>query len=229
MVIQVGTEARHIKVKCVESVPRFKRNLLSYVALEKKGVRLIYEGAKRYLCNKRGTKMAEVLTKGDVLVVIGDLSGTLANAQLVCSVVERHEHVSDVVHSDTLYNWHMRFGHQSYDAIEALAAKPGSGIQLTDHLRPNWMTCAEGKQLKNLQSKKDSGGHSPIDRVGGVICSDLKGLIIPVDREKNRYLVNFVDHKTNYCRIFLAKTKIEAARKFMNFVGHFERRFDCRV
>jgi hypothetical protein len=91
------------------------------------------------------------------------------------------------------------------------------------------MTCAEGKHTKSKQSKKDSGEHSPIDRLGGVICSDLKGPITPVDREKNRYLVNFVDHKTNYCRIFLAKTKDEAARKFLNFVGHFERRFDCRV
>jgi hypothetical protein len=91
------------------------------------------------------------------------------------------------------------------------------------------MTCAEGKQTKNNQSKKDTGANSPIDRVGGVICSDLKGPITPVDREKNRYLVNFVDHKTNYCRIFLAKTKDEGAKKFLNFVGHFERRFDCRI
>jgi hypothetical protein len=88
MAIQVGTEARHIKVEGVEYVPGFKRKLLSYVALEKKGVRLIYEGAKRYLCSNYGTKMAEVLTKGDVSVVTGELSGTLANAQLVCSVVE---------------------------------------------------------------------------------------------------------------------------------------------
>jgi hypothetical protein len=52
------------------------------------------------------------------------------------------------------------------------------------------MTCAEGKQTKNHQSKKESGQHSPIDRGGGVICSDLKGPITPVDRERNRYLVN---------------------------------------
>jgi hypothetical protein len=75
-----------------------------------------------------------------------------------------------------------------------LAAKPGSGIKLTDKDRPNCMTCAEGKQTKNRQSKKDSGENSPIDRVGGVICSDLKGPITPVDREKNRYFVNFIDH-----------------------------------
>ncbi len=138
------------------------------------------------------------------MVVRGDLSGALANALLVCNVVDRQEHASDSAHSDTLYNWHMRLGHQSYDAIETLTAKPGSGIKLTNHSRPNCMTCAEGKQTKNKQSKKDSGEHSPVDRVGGVICSDLKGPITPVDREKNRYLVNLVDQYTNYCRIFLA-------------------------
>jgi hypothetical protein len=153
----------------------------------------------------------------------------LANAALVHSVVQGQEHVSDAIHEYTLYNWHTRFGHQSYDAIEALAAKPGSGIKLTDHLRPNFMTCAEGKQTKNRKPKKDSGTNSPIDRVGGVICSDLKGPITPVDREHNRYLVNFFGNHTNYCRIFLAKTKDEAAKNFLNFVGHFERRFDCRI
>jgi hypothetical protein len=62
--------------------------------------------------------------------------------------------------------------------------------------------------------------------------SDLlrsQGAHTPVDREQNRYLVNFIDHKTNYCRIFLAKTKDEAEKNFLHFVGHFERRFDCRV
>jgi hypothetical protein len=71
------------------------------------------------------------------------------------------------------------------------------------------------------QSRKDSGDHAPFDRIGGVICSDLKGPITPVDRRKNRYLVNFVDYKTKYCRVFLAKTKDEAAKKFEAFLAFF--------
>jgi hypothetical protein len=125
--------------------------------------------------------------QGDVLILRGELSGALANAVMVHNVVQSQDHVSEAVHEDTLYNWHVRFGHQSYDAIEALAAKPGSGVKITNKDRPNCMTCAEGKQTKNKQSNKDSGDHSPIDRIGGAICSDLKWLITPVDREKNRY------------------------------------------
>ncbi len=117
MVTQVDQEARHIVVEDVEYVPGFKRNLLSYVSLEKKGVRLQYEGNKRYLVSKFGKKLAEVKSEGDVLIVRGVLSGALANAVLVHNVIADQDHVSEAVHEDTLYNWHKRFGHQSYDAI----------------------------------------------------------------------------------------------------------------
>jgi hypothetical protein len=167
MVTQVKENVLHLNVE-VEYVPGFKRNLLSYVTLARKGVKMIYEGEKRYLVSRNGTKMVEVQAEGDVLVVRGKLSGALANATLVCNIVARQEHVSESVHADTLFNWHVGFGHQSYDSIEALAAKPDSGIKLTDRIRPNCMTCAEGKQTKNNESKKDSGANSPIDRVGGV-------------------------------------------------------------
>jgi hypothetical protein len=114
---------------------------------------LFYEDNKRYLTSKTGIKLTIVQSEGDVLVVRVELSRALANALLVCHVVDSQEHVSDSAHSDTLYNWHRRLGHQSYDAIETLAAKPGSDIKLTDHSRPKSMTCAEGKQTKNKQSK----------------------------------------------------------------------------
>ena len=51
----------------------------------------------------------------------------------------------------------------------------------------------------------------------------------PKDRLHNRYLVNFVDHKSNYCRVFLAPTKDKAAKKFEHFLAFFERQFDCRI
>ena len=51
----------------------------------------------------------------------------------------------------------------------------------------------------------------------------------PKDRLHNRYLVNFVDRKSNYCRIFLAPTKDKAAKKFEHFLAFFERQFDCRI
>ena len=82
-----GSETHHIVVEDVEFVPGFKRNLLSYVSLEKKGVRLRYGNEKRYPVSKHGTKMAGAHSEGYVLVVRGELSGALANAVFVHSVV----------------------------------------------------------------------------------------------------------------------------------------------
>jgi hypothetical protein len=42
-------------------------------------------------------------------------------------------------------------------------------------------------------------------------------------------MINFIDYKTNYCCVFLAKPKIQAAKKFEHFLSWFERRFDCRI
>ena len=51
----------------------------------------------------------------------------------------------------------------------------------------------------------------------------------PKDQLGNRYLVNFIDHKSNYCRVFLVTTKDKAAKKFDHFLEFFERRFNCRI
>lgn len=41
------------------------------------------------------------------------------------------------------------------------------------------------------------GVNALIDRVGGVICHDIKGHIAPINRCGNIYLINFVDHNTD--------------------------------
>jgi hypothetical protein len=103
-----------------------------------------------------------------------------------------------------------------------LKAKPG-------HLKPNCIACAEGKQTRCTQSQKDSGSNSPIDRIDGVICSDLKGPVTPTDRLGNRYLVNFIDYKTNYCRVFLPGPKMKQRENLSIFLRFLERRFDCQI
>lgn len=84
------------------------------------------------------------------------------------------------------------------------------------------MTC--GKQTKGVQSKKDSGLNAPVDRVGGVICGDLKGPITPKNRLGNRYLVSFIDHKSNYCQAFFRKQKIKWRRSSRTFLIFIEKR-----
>ncbi|KAE9155207.1 hypothetical protein PF005_g33372 [Phytophthora fragariae] len=45
----------------------------------------------------------------------------------------------------------------------------------------------------------------------------------PKDRLGNRYMINFVDFKSNYCRVFLARTKDAAAKLFEHFLVYFEK------
>jgi hypothetical protein len=229
VVVKMETEdcENNVVISGVELIPEFKKNLLSYVRLEAKGIRMVYIGEKRYLANKDGEKLTEVHASGNLLVVRSWFHSSQTNADLICSTVAAQDHGD--AHEDSLFNFHVRLGHLSYAAIEDLASKPESGIKLTDRLKPNCIGCAEGKQTRNNQPKKDSGANSPIDRIGGVICSDLKGPVTPHDRLGNRYLVNFIDYRTNYCRVFLAKTKDQAAKKFEHFLAFFERRFDCQI
>ncbi|GMF34945.1 unnamed protein product [Phytophthora fragariaefolia] len=59
------------------------------------------------------------------------------------------------------------------------------------------------------------------DRIGGVICSDLKAPMTPRD------MVNFVDNKSNYVRVFLARSNDQAAKKFKQFLVFSEKEFNC--
>uniref|UniRef100_A0AAV1U887 Integrase catalytic domain-containing protein n=1 Tax=Peronospora matthiolae TaxID=2874970 RepID=A0AAV1U887_9STRA len=110
-----------------------------------------------------------------------------------------------------------------------MARDPASDIRLSNNKRMACVSCLEGKQTRNAQSHLDSGKHSLIDRIGGVICSDLKGPMTPRDLLGNCYLVNFVDRKSNYCRVFLARTKDAAAKQFEAFLVHFEKLFGFKV
>ena len=51
----------------------------------------------------------------------------------------------------------------------------------------------------------------------------------PRYRLENRYVVNFINYKSNYVRIFLARTKDVAAQQFKKFLVFFEKRFDYTV
>nr|CCA19526.1 AlNc14C73G4952 [Albugo laibachii Nc14] len=141
------------------------------------------------------------------------------SAELEC-YDEKNQSLTDA----TLLELHQRLRHLAYDTVERMA---GSDIRLTDRSRPNCLTCAQGKQSKKNQSKKDTGKNAPNDKLGGVIGSDIKGPVTPRDRHGNRYLINFVDYSTNYVRLFVAKNKIEATKNVEHFLHYFEKRFNC--
>ncbi|DAZ97926.1 TPA: hypothetical protein N0F65_007267 [Lagenidium giganteum] len=137
--------------------PQLSHNLISNCVLDQKGYELRRIDGQRYL--------ADSLTNGEAHTPTTnpDLSAFAVNEALY------------EVQEASLHDFHVRLGHLCSETIERLAKNPSSGIKLTDHLRPNCAACSHGKQTKNPQPKADSGVNAPIDRIGGVVCSDLKG------------------------------------------------------
>ncbi|KAE8985246.1 hypothetical protein PR001_g22945 [Phytophthora rubi] len=155
--------------------------------------------------------------------------GKQERVNAVVAAVESRGISADAVTECTLLELHNRLGHLAFDTLERMADAPGSGVKLTSRVRLNCLICAQDKQYKVNQSKKDTGQNAPVDKIGGVISSDIKGPMTPRDRHGNRYMINFVDHSSNYVRAFLAKNKVEATKKFEHFLVFFEKEYNCRI
>jgi hypothetical protein len=70
----------------VKFVPAFHKNLLSFVRLERKGIRIAYDGGKRYLLDQGQNKLAEVRESRNILVILFKAISLLANAKMICNV-----------------------------------------------------------------------------------------------------------------------------------------------
>jgi hypothetical protein len=199
-------------------------NLLSLGLLYKRGYVLKESDHGNFIVHKEtGTKMFKVYIEGGVFKVrtpeikiqvyatSTPTGGRRSGADEVEGDNANGRKEAAVVQVGTLWHFHKRFGHLNYDKIIKMAKRPESGIKLLDQERKYCVTCAEGKQSKNSLQKRDTGANSAIDQPGGVICSDIKGPMSPPDRFDNRYMVVFVDHYSNYTRVFLAKQKNFAA------------------
>ncbi|POM62926.1 LOW QUALITY PROTEIN: hypothetical protein PHPALM_27852 [Phytophthora palmivora] len=127
------------------------------------------------------------------------------------------EDVSSAVKKDTHVEFRRRLGQLNYACEERLVSAPSSGIEITDHRLVNYLTCSERKLSQNRQSNRDTGDHTPIGRSGRVICTDQKCSMTPRNRLNNRYMINFINHKRKYCRVFLARTMDAATKRSNSF------------
>ncbi|KAG4049478.1 hypothetical protein PC123_g15250 [Phytophthora cactorum] len=221
-----------VRLLNVQYASNLERNIISYGLLEVKGYGLAYRGSNRVIAAiDGGPAIFDVEKSNNVLTVrtLGSRSTKGTSDVLMSVLAENEAAVEQDMQTGPLMHFHRRLGHLNHDTIIRMTKNPASGIALTDDVRANCLVCAQGKQTKNKQSRKGTGGNSSIDVIGGVICSGLQGPMTPRDRLGNRYMVNFVDHRTNYCRVFLTKTKDVAALKFKHFMAFFERQFNCRI
>jgi hypothetical protein len=84
MKTEVADVSITLDISVVEHAPGLKKNLLSFVRLERNG--LVYEGKRRYLADV-STKVAEIIESRNLLVVRFKAIDRLANASLFCNVL----------------------------------------------------------------------------------------------------------------------------------------------
>uniref|UniRef100_M4BS13 Uncharacterized protein n=1 Tax=Hyaloperonospora arabidopsidis (strain Emoy2) TaxID=559515 RepID=M4BS13_HYAAE len=70
------------------------------------------------------------------------------------ALLQGYNGIDEAVLSTTLVELHQRLSYLGYDTVEGMADSMGSGVHLTDRARQNCLTCAEGKQSKNNQSRR---------------------------------------------------------------------------
>lgn len=201
--VNVNGVSTEVELSDVYYAPKLAQNLISYG-------RLIAKECSLTKCNGRLAvkKDTDVLFYVDLKhnVLVARLDSVAANrvkmVELIMNVVDTSTDTDlSVTTVDTLMGFHARFGNLALDTIERMAKPPASGIKISNRERKTCIICAKGKQTRAKQPLKDTGEHGSIDKVGAVICSDLKGRMTPPDRQGNRYMVNFVDHKSNYCKV----------------------------
>ena len=172
-------------------------NMLSFEKIEERSYDLRYDGRTHSMVRRsNGFKIFDVDKDNNnvlmVRVLTEDVVGLGARKAEDCILAALAESVNTTIpdsQAGSQLDCHLRFAHLAYETIERMANDPESGIILTNKERPAFITCAQGKQTRNKQSIKDTGMNAPIDRVGGIICSDIKGPINPIDRWVNSNLL----------------------------------------
>lgn len=170
---------KSIRLLDVQYAENLEQNIISYGKLEAKGCVLEYRGRRCVLISGFGDAPVINVERNNnvfVVTVMGPGDGVLKLPQAgMVSVPNSSEYESNLdVQCGTLMHIHRCLGHLCYDTIIKMAKDPASGIRLTDTNRLNCLACAQDKQEKGTQSKRETGTHSPIHVIGGVICSDLR-------------------------------------------------------
>ncbi|KAG2978448.1 hypothetical protein PC118_g12279 [Phytophthora cactorum] len=124
----------------------------------------VVQNGQRIVAGKDESDVAfDVAMRRNVLVVHGTVENHERASGVITAALDWEVSAADGVDisvvKGSLVGFHKRLGHLSYDAVERLAQDPISGIEITDHHRVNCLTCAQGKQSKNIQSKKDTSSN----------------------------------------------------------------------
>ena len=115
---------------------------------------------------------------------------------------------------DTSWQWHLRFGHLSFDGLKLLSQNEMvKGLSSIDHLEQLCEGCLLGKQHRSFPKKASSWGSKPLQ----LVHTDVYGPIMLTSLGKNKYFLIFVDDFSRKTWIYFLKEKFKVFSAFKKF------------
>ena len=227
-------EDRTITLNDVYLEPQLARNIVSYDKLKQKGFGLVYRASDLSIVRRSDGEIAfDVSMQMNVLYVKTSATPVGQRTQEMFEWLY-YSTQGQACQQTMCRVYHLCTSMHVWDTCSLTRSNEWKRllVRVSRTINHNWTvcnSCKEGKQKNNQQFRKNTRKNAPINRIGVAICSDLEGLLIPRDRIGNRYLINFVDHMSNYYRVFLAPTKDEAAKRFEDLVLFYKRMVECKI
>src|SRR5450755_1321855 len=200
--LNVDGEERLIELTNVQYIPGFATNLVSYMKLREKGVRL--EDVDELKMTFQGKTIAYIDIADQNLPTLRMFA---ANAYIT---------MANPTAADE-YKWHRRFGHMNYTYVQN-AVKMVKGMEIIPGSpRPDVChPCLAGKQHREMNKHSTEKAND----FGDLITSDLMGgtTMTPTVKEGAHYVIVFTDYATKVCWVRLIKMKSEAAGEVIKFI-----------
>lgn len=214
-----GTNTRHVIMHEVHYVPGLARNLMSVMVLAENGITTTFSPVGCSLRDKCGKTIAIAERQGKTCLLKGEAVDPDTGGEAMFVQVTK----------STLQHWHERLGHINFQDLLRMYTKGLTGdMEVVSKKLRFCLSCAEAKQAKSKQPTIDTSASAPTDQVGAVLGVDLKP-DIQADRNGNKHVLSIVDYGSSFNRVYLLRTKGEAAAKLMSFIPEFERQHDVVV
>lgn len=205
------TSGKTLCLNNVLYVPSMRRNLISGGLLNKAGLKIVFEADRVVLTRNRDFVGKGYLCDGIfVLNVASEIMNE--NASSSAYIVE------------SVNIWHARLGHVNMDSIKRLRK-----LQLLPDMDLNntarCQICVEAKHSKRAFKSVEHRNTELLE----LIHSDLADFKGTVSKGGKMYYVSFVDDFSRYTRIYLLKSKDEAAGTFMKYKLEVENQLNRKI
>ncbi|GKD03321.1 zinc finger, CCHC-type containing protein [Tanacetum coccineum] len=189
------------KTLCLDNVlyvPRFQKNLVFEIVLNKCGYKQVLQSDK-YILSRHGSFVGSGYVCNSMIRL--NLNYPLFNAS-ACMITSSH---SNSLSKSEL--WHARLGHVHYKRMRDMSKM--SLIPTFDMTHESCKTCLLTKITR--QPFKDVNRKS---KVLDLIHSDLCDFHANPSLGNNKYVITFIDDASRYCYVYLLHAKQKALEKF---------------